>query len=286
MLPTDQFRYNYRVKIINPIRKKDVVRELRHFHGRFNSITDIKVWLMEEFEESVPQITKFAVGYFQQSTKHWICSEEDLNALYTTNDKQIILWCDGREEDHIESTPRSSKKRKKSEERTTKREEKEQRVEDLAIELQELHSGKLELNDTQYRLWARMIVSGIHASKDTPPQVPLITGVTPKRKQSDTFKETMVEAATAVIKAVADNRATPTIVQTPQIQQTITQSQEGVGVSPGKAAEIRGKSFDQLGTLKRLFEDGVLTEKEFEEQKGIILSGLKKLQCVWNMILS
>ena len=73
------------------------------------------------------------------------------------------------------------------------------------MELQELHSGKLELNDTQYRLWARMIVSGIHASKDTPPQVPLITGVTPKRKQSDTFKVTMVDAATAVIKAVADN---------------------------------------------------------------------------------
>jgi hypothetical protein len=46
--------------------------------------------------------------------------------MYTTNGKQLILWCDGRE-DHIdlESTPRSSKRRKKSEERTTKREEKE-----------------------------------------------------------------------------------------------------------------------------------------------------------------
>ena len=49
---TGQSRYNYRVKIINPIRKKSiVVRELRHFHGRFNSITDMKVRLMEEFEE-------------------------------------------------------------------------------------------------------------------------------------------------------------------------------------------------------------------------------------------
>ena len=278
-LRLSQSCYNYRVKIINPVRKKDVVvRELRHFHSRFNSITDMKVRLMEEFEESVPQTTKFAIGYFHQSTKYWICNEEDLNALYTSNDKQIMLWCDGREDDYVENTPsRSSKKRKRNEERTTKREEKEQQVEDLAKELQEMHSGKLELNDTQYRLWARMIVSGIHASRDTPPQVPLITGVTPKHKQSDTFKETMVDAATAVIKAVAGNPVTPTIVQTPQIQQTITQSQESTGVSPGKAAEIRGKSFDQLGTLKRLFEDGVLTEKEFEEQKGIILSGLKKL---------
>jgi hypothetical protein len=40
----------------------------------------------------------------------------------------------------------------------------------------------------------------------------------------------------------------------------ITHNQEGVGISPGKAAEIRGKLFDQVGTLKRLLEDGVLTE--------------------------
>ena len=59
----------------------------------------------------------------------------------------------------------------------------------------------------------------------------MITGVTPKHKQSDTFKETMVNAATAVIKAVADNGATPIIV-TPQIQQIVIQNLEGMGVSP------------------------------------------------------
>ena len=84
-----------------------------------------------------------------------------------------------------------------------------------------------------------------------------------------------MHTATAIMKAATSNYPSPTIVQTPHIQQTITQSQEAVGVSPGKAAEIRGKSFDQLGTLK-LFENGVLTQKEFEEQKDI-LSGLKKL---------
>ena len=174
--------YSYRVKIINPIRKKDViVREMRHFHGRFNSIIDLKVRLMEELEESVPQTTKFTVGYFRGSTKYWICNDIDVHAMYTTCDNQIMLWCDGREDDYVDSTPsRSSKRRKKSDGCATKREEKEQHVEDLAKELQELHGDKLELNDAQYRLWSRMIVSGIHTSKDTPPQVPLITGVTPK----------------------------------------------------------------------------------------------------------
>ena len=230
----------------------------RHFHGHFNSITDLKVRLMEELEESVPQ-TRFAVGYFLQATTHWICNEEDLNVLYTACDNHIMLWCDGREGECTEHTPsRSSKRRKKGEECATKCEEVEQRVEDLA---KELKGDKLELTETQYCLWARMIVTGVHASKDTPPQVPLITGVATKRKQAETFKDT------AIMKAAASNHPSPTVVQTPHIQQTITQSQEATGVSPGKAAEIHSKSFDQLGTLKKVFEDGILTQNEFEEQR-------------------
>jgi len=106
--------------------------------------------------------------------------------------------------------------------------------------------------------------------------IPLITGVTPKRKQADTFKDTIIHTATANMKAATSYYPSPTIVQTPHIQLTITQSQEAAGVSTGKAAEICGKSFDQLGILKKLFEDGILTQKEFEEQ-DTILSGLKKL---------
>ena len=110
--------------------KKDIiVRDLRRFHGRFYSITDLKVRLMEELEESIPQTIKFAVGYFVQSTKYWICNEEDLKAMYTSGDNHITLLCDGREEPDTDCTPsRGSKRRKKSEEHGTKREEKEQCV--------------------------------------------------------------------------------------------------------------------------------------------------------------
>ena len=98
--------------------------------------------------------------------------------------------------------------------------------------------------------------------------IPLITGVTPKRKQADTFKDTIIHTAAANIKAATSYYPSPTVVQTPQIQPTVTQSQEAAGVSTGKAAEICGKSFDQLGILKRLFEDGILThvQKEFENK--------------------
>ena len=73
-----------------------------------------------------------------------------------------------------------------------------------------------------------------------------------------------MHTATAIMKAATSNYTSHTVVQTSHIQQTITQSREAVGVSPGKAAEICGKSLDQLGTLKQLFER---TQKEFEEKE-------------------
>ena len=84
-----------------------------------------------------------------------------------------MVWYDGRKDECTEHTPsQSSNRRKKGEEHATKREEVEQRVEDLAKELKDLHGDKLELTDTQYCLSARMFVTGVHASKDTLPQVP------------------------------------------------------------------------------------------------------------------
>jgi hypothetical protein len=49
------FQFNYRVKIINPLKKKDsAIRDIRRFNGKFTSVTDVKVRLMEEFEGQVP----------------------------------------------------------------------------------------------------------------------------------------------------------------------------------------------------------------------------------------
>ena len=60
------------VKIVNPARKKDcVVRDLHKFRGKFNSLIELKVRLMEEFQELVPSTHHFSIGYFEgcQSTK-------------------------------------------------------------------------------------------------------------------------------------------------------------------------------------------------------------------------
>jgi hypothetical protein len=112
----------------------------------------------------------------------------------------------------------------------------------------------------------------------------MITGSTPRRpvSQKEDLEESIISTAATIVKAaVAQNSPSSSVVQLPQINQTInegTAPQKGLGVSPGKISEIRGKSYTQLATLKKLYEDGVLTLTEFEEQKEMILSGLKKLQ--------
>lgn len=259
---------------------------MRNFQGRFSSVTDMKVRIMEEFKEQVPQLITFSISYFEghQSAKYWIYTE-DLSAMYSHCGTEIMLWCDGQTGDEPPSA-----KRQRTDGVVTKREEKEQKVEELAKELKERNES-MELSEVQYRLWARMIITGVHSDKDTPPQIPMITGITPKRKQNvndkSDLQEAIISTAAAVVKAVNTGSGS-TLIQSPSIQQTIqdtstlhtSNSKPGhslLGVSPGKVAEIRGKSFGQLSTLKRLYDDCVLTVEEFEEQKSAILSGLKKL---------
>ena len=145
-----------------------------------------------------------------------------------------------------------------------------------------MHGDSLQLSELQYRLWARMIVTGVYLKKDTPPQVPMITGVAPKRncKSTDlsderkTLQDSIVSTATAVVKAMssANQSSTMTLEQSPHIHQSVLGS--SLPVSPGKATDIRGKSFSQQAALRKLYE--VLTQQEFEQQKNAILSGLKK----------
>ena len=133
--------------------------------------------------------SKFSVGYFDPgpATKRWLCCDEDLVALYSLYKaypgKEILLWCEG----SVPDDPPSSKRREKS---SSCHEEQESDVEELAAKLKERHGDSLGLSELQYHLWARMIVI-VHSSKDQPLQVPMITGIAPKRswKSADVSDE-------------------------------------------------------------------------------------------------
>ena len=95
-----QPHHSYRVKIINPKKKNDiVVRELHNFRGRFHSVVDLCARLIEELMEQVPDSMTFSVRYFEGAhhRKAWIISQEDLHAMYNKySTGPITLWCDGR----------------------------------------------------------------------------------------------------------------------------------------------------------------------------------------------
>ena len=246
-----------------------VVRDLRQFHGLFRSVVDLRVKLVEEFKDQVPETLNFSVGYFvgKQSTKKWVVSQEDLECMYTAvrqaGKTDICLWCDGRQEaKDIESSQK--RRRDSSPVPTSRRAVKEKEIDELILEL------KLRRRMWMTRLWARMIVNGIHSSKDTPPKVPMISGVTPTRPAKKSIEETVASTVAAVVMNL-QGAARPSTHPSPLGPDI------GLRVSPSKGVDVRGKCYSQLSCLKQLFEDSILTTEEFQEQKKSILETLKKL---------
>lgn len=85
-----------------------------------------------------------------------------------------------------------------------------------------------------------MIVNDIHESYSQPPTVPMITGMVSKPK-----------------------KVSPLLVQLREVQFHL--------------ADVRMKNFQQLRYLQQLFQDDVLTEAEYTEQKSKILQALHTL---------
>ena len=58
--------YSYKVKIINPMKKNDVVvRQLHNVSTKFDSVSAIGVRFMEELKEHVPMMANFDVGFLK-----------------------------------------------------------------------------------------------------------------------------------------------------------------------------------------------------------------------------
>ena len=251
-------RFTYKVKIINPVKKSEViVRHLHNFSTKFTSVTELRVKLINEFKEQVPDSIEFNVGYYDgsQQAKMWLVNSDDIKMMYqrVPNGGSVTLWCDGRAEKYPEE--RLGKRKRDSD--CAKRQEQEQDVESTFKELQEKHGQKYD--NPRLRLWSRMIVSGIHDDLDNPPIVPAFSLSEPKRRRKESLSETLTGAK--------ENEAHQT-----------TQGPSDVGLSPGKAIELRMKNFEQLRYLQQLYEDQILDEKEYIEQKKSILLSLRKLK--------
>ena len=291
---TSDPEYSYKVKIINPNRKSDVaVFYLNDFSATFESVTSLRVKLIETFKERVPNTLDFNVGYYEgsQQAKIWLVTAEDLKTFYQKFPKggQVTLWCDGRLQE-AESVARKRKREESSLETGNtsgaNRLENEQNVEETYKKLLDKHAGSWDT--PRLRLWARMICSGCHDDYDTAPSLPAFSSTVPK-KRKDTLSEALTGAAVAFAKAVSGSpqvdqsvpqespTGTPSIVPGPGVSQSSNTIMSCPGVSPGKAVDLRMKNYEQLRYLQQLYEDGILDQKEYMEQKQDILKFLRKL---------
>ena len=258
--------YNYKVKVINPMKKSEVI--LRHLNGhteKFKSVTEIRMKLIEEFRDQVPSQLDFSVGYYDgsQQSKTWLVTKDDLEALYEKypNGGNVSLWCDGKSTDTV------SKRKKDSESQpgTSYRQGKEEQVETTYAELHEKHGSKYD--PPRLRLWARMITTGLHSDYDTPPEIPAFLGSTPKRARRESLSEAMSGAAVAFADALKGKE------KDEKRQGSVVTS----GISPGRSVELRMKNYEQLRYLQQLYDDGILTREEYQEQKQLIITSIRKL---------
>lgn len=271
--PTTNPSYAYKVKIINPNKKSDVsVRHLHECSTKFESVMALRIKLIESFKESVPNTVDFNVGYYEgsQQAKIWLVVPEDLEKMYEryAQGGAITLWCDGRSDDGNDN----ARKRKRDNETSKKHsiEENERDVDEVYKKLLDTHGSKWD--SPRLRLWARCISTEHHSSYEDPPDLPAFKEPeTKKRKESLT--DALAGAAVAFASAMSGGSQNQ-VCRSAHLQES---GPSVAAVSPGKTVELRMKNYEQLRVVQQLYDDGIIDDKEFAEQKQNILTFLRKI---------
>ena len=194
--------------------------------------------------------------------------------MYEIHNKggQISTWCEGVSNDEGRS---NSKRKRDNDLGVSKRQEKEEDVEDNFKVLQEKHGKNKQFTTPMLRLWARTISAGLHDDLDSPPDLPAFSQSQPKKpRKQESLSDTISEAAVSIVHALSGSSSKE------KEKEPITPSKTAsvsIGVSPGKSVELRMKNFEQLRYLQQLYEDHILDESEYQEQKRNILTALRKL---------
>ena len=259
---------------------------MHNHHQRFTSIENLRSAIIDEFNEHVPSSSTFQMGYFEgkQSRKHWLVTQEDIDTMYSTLSLNIVLWCDARSQtsnSEASSTTLDTRKRKSSaatsaEATTSKRKQRDEEVSSTVDQLKELHGTKYTV--PQMRLWSRMVAAGHHSSLTTPPNIPAINGLIPKRRK----QESLAEAVAGIVSSMRNpdhniNQSATcanVVITSPS---STSKSCPIMGHSPSKISDLRMRYIKELRELQELLERNVLTQDEFLEQKSIILDAMRKL---------
>ena len=107
--------YKYVVRIINPERKSEHVTKIWHnVDKKFATCKELKLKLIETFEEKLPNFSEFKYGYLEKGSKRWVEDDDDLEAMYEIFDStdEITIWCEGQLSEEQQRKKDAGKERK------------------------------------------------------------------------------------------------------------------------------------------------------------------------------
>ena len=150
-----QDNYSYKVTILNnPKRnKKPITRQLHQFSGHFRSLMDMRVRLLEELGDDLPNTVDFDIGFYEKrSSKYWLVIPDYLKRMYEKckENSDIPLWCDA-----TDIGPPKKLGKRKRDDSTGDKENEEDTVDDIYEDLREKHGDAYSM--PQLRLWAKMM---------------------------------------------------------------------------------------------------------------------------------
>ena len=241
------------------------------------NVTQLKLKLIDSFSEYVPATHEFQVGYLEGwgSQKRWIVRSEDLEKMYDTfyNGDEIKLWYEGKSKDSHSARGQNARERLRMMNHLVSEIVKLMKR-DIHTKLEKKHGDKY--TGPQYTLWAKFIRMDRHEIYEHTPPIPLMTGEQKGRskKCKDSVSDALAGAATAIANALTGKGQQ---TSSPARSSSKVSFSTSHALSPNNQAGLRRKHLEDLRTLSQLFDDGILTHGEFQEQKQNVLSGLRKL---------
>lgn len=91
-------------------------------------------------------------------------------------------------------------------------------------------------------------------------------------------KDSLSEAIVGAVSAIAAHAANTPPSSMPSAPSTPTSTPITSALSPNNQANLGRNYLEDLRTLSQLFNNGVLSDSEFQEQKDVLLNGLRKLK--------
>ena len=143
-------------------------------------------------------------------------------------------------------------------------------LESTVQELSDMHGEKY--TEAQLRVWARLVVNGLHKDMDSPPNIPIISGEPVKKKRkikAPKENDSLTDVIKTAVSAFAEKLGSPS--------RCSSSPKAACGISPSTKAKVSSEYLGQLSSLRELLEKGVLSDEEFQEQKRFALSNLRSL---------